>query len=234
MITSLIFREITAIEELRIAFRLRYQVYNESKNKSFIRLNEQGIDIDSFDLNAKHYAIFRAQELVGYIRVIFPKKRYKNPLADSIIKEFDILMPQAPKEDYPFLSYENVPESHFEFKKTLEDNGDVICEASRFVVHPLYQSTGVAKLMMECSYAPLILHKDCSYAVVNCCPTHERFYSRYGMKNIDGNKRYTTNGVEKITLSIMTTPWAITEPYREHLLALNEQYRRNQQIILTL
>lgn len=231
---TFVFREITEKAELEHAFRMRYHVYQHSENKAFIRDNEQQIDIDGFDLHSKHFGFFRQHEMVGYVRAIFPAKIYTNPLAEAMKAKYGTLIPQTMKEDYPFLSYENVPASHFEFKRTLEDNGDVICEASRFIIHPRYQSSGAARLLIESSLSTHIQHEDCSYVVINCCPTHERFYTRYGIKNIDDNRSYTTNGVEKITLAISMAPAAIPEPYREYLLELNNQYRQTQQIVMTL
>lgn len=231
---TFIFREITQKAELEHAFRMRYQVYQQSENKAFIRDNEQQIDIDGFDLHSKHFGFFQEHEMVGYVRAIFPAKIYTNPLAEEMKAEFGTLIPQTMKEDYPFLSFENVPASHFEFKRTLEDNGDVICEASRFIIHPRYQSSGAARLLIESSLSTHILHEDCSYLVISCGISHERFYKRYGIQNIDVEKSYISKGVEITTLALELTPIAIAEPFREHLMELNRQYQENQQIKMTI
>lgn len=234
MATPFVFREITKMEELSYAFRLRYQLYSQSRHRPFLRLNEQGVDIDAFDIHAKHFAIFREQELIGYIRAIFPRNNYTNPLVNCITKEFGSLISTPSDEDYPFLSYENVPESYFKFMKTLENNGDVLCEASRLVIHPSFQSLGVVKMLIESSLSTHILHHDCSWVVINCCPTHQRFYQRYGSKHIGENKGFTSKGCEVITLAVQTNPLKVEEPYRERLIELNRQYKQSGQIVMTV
>lgn len=94
------------------------------------------------------------------------------------------------------MSYASVPASFIEFKKTLKNNGEVICEASRFIVYPSCQSSRVARLLIKSSLSTYILHEDCYYLVINCGISYERFHKRYGIQNIDVEKSYISSCAE--------------------------------------
>lgn len=73
----LIFREAKDIEELLPLLRLRYSIYlNERKvTRQFLKLNSLNIDIDFFDLNARHFGLYHThnemESLIGCCRIVY-------------------------------------------------------------------------------------------------------------------------------------------------------------------
>jgi len=74
------FREISSEAELLQAFRLRYQVYQQSATLcALLKDNAAQLDIDGFDIYARHCGIFKraggGDVLVGYLRVVEQQKK---------------------------------------------------------------------------------------------------------------------------------------------------------------
>lgn len=71
------FREVFEIEDLLPLFKLRYQIYNneEETTKQFLTSNKQLVDIDAYDMNARHFGLYHVKKnketLVGTSRLIY-------------------------------------------------------------------------------------------------------------------------------------------------------------------
>ena len=52
------FREIQGREEMLSWLKLRYTIYNSTRCAGFLSENELEIDVDSYDLQSKHYGLF--------------------------------------------------------------------------------------------------------------------------------------------------------------------------------
>ncbi|WP_028526689.1 GNAT family N-acetyltransferase [Runella limosa] len=233
MSPSFIYREVTEKEELKRVFQLRYQVYAQSENKAFIRANEQGLDMDSFDAHSKHFVSLneQTQEIVGYLRVVYSYKKYTNWVSKALLQECGFRYELPSGAEFPFLSYQGVPAEHFECKDRLERQGELLCEVSRLVVHPLYQQAGIAKMIMSSSLSSVSMREDTTYLFINCSPSYEKFYKQLGAENIDGDKRYVANGVEKVTLGLKLDSYALSNYFREQPKPLEKQLYKTHQIV---
>lgn len=230
---SFIYREVTEKEELKRVFQLRYQVYAQSENKAFIRANEQGLDMDSFDAHSKYFVSLneQTQEIVGYLRVVYSYKKYTNWVSKALLQECGFRYELPSGAEFPFLSYQGVPAEHFECKDRLERQGELLCEVSRLVVHPLYQQAGIAKMMMLSSLSSILKRQDTTYLFINCSPRHEKLYNQLGAKNIDADKRYVANGVAKVTLGLTLDSHDLSDYFREQPTPFEKQLYKIHQIV---
>ncbi|MBK9488548.1 MAG: GNAT family N-acetyltransferase [Haliscomenobacter sp.] len=112
------FREITDRNELKKAFRLRYEVYEQSRMQFLLTPNEAKMDLDVFDLHSRHFGFFHNHEIAGYIRIVVDRKSYFNSIVASIGLENHVFAPPKFIENnyayngeanFPFLSYAGAP-----------------------------------------------------------------------------------------------------------------------------
>ena len=206
------FREITGKKELEEFFRLRYEVYFNSANKPFLKENIHRIDIDYFDVHAKHYCLMHGDNKVGYFRAVYQKDQYFNEKVIDIGEKYGLLdrktfLEKNEAAPFPFLSYEGVPESHWNFYNNLLEQDENMAEVSRIIVSPEYRAISTVKHLVECAIVLYAMtFARLKYAIVNCELLHGLFYTHYGFKEIDEAARYTVNGLKKTSLSITEIP----------------------------
>ena len=59
-----VFREARSTSELEALFRLRYKVYQNSRLHCFEPANEYGINLDCYDLRARHFGLYMNDEVL--------------------------------------------------------------------------------------------------------------------------------------------------------------------------
>ncbi|MBC8047946.1 MAG: GNAT family N-acetyltransferase [Fimbriimonadaceae bacterium] len=222
MKNTYVFKEIKHSGELKRFLHLRYETYLRSANSHFIKTNEHHLDMNIFDVYSKHYALMCGDDCVGYMRVIFPKDDYQNKEILIMGQRHGLINDEDDEHaPYPFLSYEGVPKSHWDFYNESLRLKQKVIEGSRLIVLPEYRSIRIVKFLFECSVA---LHKPESNSfncIVNCCPNHCRFYQHYGF-NLIGNETYFVNNIPKASLSLPKTPQFLNPKFDEMATEFNE------------
>jgi len=204
------FKEVFDRKELEYCFRFRYEIHSVSLNKYVLKETFFSIDFDIYDTHSKHYAMFLGDLIVGYIRIVMPRSEYSNETAIALCKEWSLpgytnFMLTGEYAPFPFLSYEGIPESYWDYFKQIEIKNELIREASRLTMHPGYRSLSNSKFLVECALAIYILMDiEMPHAVLDCNSRHRPLYEFYGFKPIDG--AYTFHGLKKLALFLPAIP----------------------------
>lgn len=202
------FREITEKEELEEIFRFRYEVYSNCHLNVFIHKNEQHIDMDNYDVHSRHYALTDGNVNAGCFRIVYPKQKLTNEDVLEIGIKYQLLSQEEyfnknGKAPYPFLSYDGIPQSYWNYYNELQMRNENITEGSRLVLHPDYRSLRTSKFITECSVAVFTL--DCigkTNAVIYCRPDHTKFWKHYGFVSIAHTERFEFEGFQAEIITI--------------------------------
>jgi predicted GNAT family N-acyltransferase len=229
------FSEVTNKEDLEKCFQMRYLIYAESASK--VRLNQTSIkiDINVFDVHAKHYCLRKDDEMVGYLRLVLPNDELVNEDVLEIGDSYALLskteyVRQQQTAPYPFLSYHQVPQGHWNYYTDIRTKGEQLIEASRLILHPEHRGLNVSRFLVECA---LVLYiENCSdnrHAIIDCFTNHSTFYKSYGFSNITGES-YLLHGIPNVTLSL--PPFSaesdrIPASVRSRLMGMIEEFREN-------
>ncbi len=203
------FREIKSEAELEHFMHLRYERYMKSSNKSFVKLNENKIDIDVYDLNSKHFGLFYKEAPVGGFRLINHKSEIYDEKAFNIGLKYGVFNEELHSRenlikhdypDFPFISNSEIPRSISSFYKSVTKQKNDILEGSRLVLIGKHNGLRLAKFLVECSIVYSIICSKKHY-VLNCRSTHERFYKGYGFRTInDDDRSYLKEKTESAAL----------------------------------
>jgi predicted GNAT family N-acyltransferase len=244
-----IFREIISQPDLDQVFHSRYCVYSQSRMQSFLKQSEEELDIDSYDLHARHYGLFCKELLVGYIRIVQNRDIYKNvavadfcalrglqannPCGDSQKETVDTPV-------YPFLTYPGAPDSvsaYYESQKS-----KVIVEIGRLILLPEYRKNHIVIKLIECAgiaAMDAIGHGE-GVAVINCFRSHERAYNLFGFQRLPGLTEFNSLNLNQKGVALamrLSTSLSLTDlPQRlrdraEKLISL---FTRNYHIGFTI
>lgn len=210
MATNYIFKEITDRDELLRLFLFRYKVYSECELKVFLKENDPQIDLDHFDVHSRHFGLFSGNDLVGCLRVVFPKDEITNYDVLEIGKQYGLMdevdyFNKNGKAPFPFLSYEAVPKSHWQFYNDITSRNERIAESSRFMLHPEHRSIRTSKYLCECAMMFFVIFfVGCKHALTSVRKEHSPFYIRQGFRLIANGDTYflKETGITGITLTI--------------------------------
>lgn len=239
--TTYSFREITEAKELEKAFRLRYEVYSNSRNRVFINRNEGGLDMDIYDLHSNHYGLYSPDNvLIGYLRVVLDRNEYYNYEVFKIGLKHGIYYnsihsnENIKKEDYaeyPFLSYPNLPVSVKSKFMCLKKANQLFAEASRLIIVENFRGFRTSAFLIECAMTLfIIICQGKRNAIVNCCRDHSSFYERYGFRPFSEEQDFNIFGMTKETLYLSDLPDNLPSKFEE----MKAQYLITQKITKTL
>jgi hypothetical protein len=202
------FQEITEKDELEVYFRLRYEIYSNSIVKGLIRENKNHIDIDYFDIHSRHYSLMNGNNIAGYFRVVLPKNELTNTKVLEIGQKYQLLdeteyFHKNGRAPFPFLCYEGVPRSYWEYYNELHNKNEQLAESSRLILHPDYRSIRTSKFLVECAMALFIL--ICigkMHAVVSCRHDHGSFYENSGFIPIANGESFINHEFNTIAFTL--------------------------------
>jgi len=229
------FKEIDSGDMLEQFFRLRYEVYADCENKVFITENPAQLDIDSFDIHAKHYGFMCDNNLVGYFRMVFPQGEFRNEQVIEIANRHLLqkqINPVANNAPFPFLSYDGVPKVHWDYYENLLKKSERMVEISRLILHPAYREMKMSRLLIDfgCTIYILLCDKIRS-VLVNCSQSHEVFYKYYGFQSIDNLGGYSVGKLRKVSLVFSTLTH---KPPYEKVDSMVQEFKLNNKIQLEL
>jgi len=196
-----VFREAANADELLALLKLRYEVYRNSRVSGFVEENEFGIDLDAYDLRARHFGLFQANDSggvpVGYLRVVEDRitssaQTVLRIARDTIGKTNKIMA--NPLNPFPLMDhYPGAKVLHREYRR-LETKGKRMVEAGRLALSDDFRSLRVACHIIESALTIYFIHHRFEHAIWCCYASCSGFYSRlYGLK------KHITGGYPEFT-----------------------------------
>jgi predicted GNAT family N-acyltransferase len=208
--TTYTFREITEADELEQAFRLRYEVYENSRLNPFLKHNSRKVDIDEFDFHSKHYGIFNEKgDMIAYLRVVFDRSELNNQSVYEVIINLhleinnlnDSISIKEKGSEFPFLSYPEVPDAVKTHYFTVKAKNEAFVEASRLIIKDEFRGPRLSGFLIDC--AMMLFTMICSekkHAIVCCDKHHSFFYERFGFRPFGDGQIYDACGTKKVSV----------------------------------
>ncbi len=186
-----VFRAANSVSELKSLLQLRYRGYLESKCASLMHQNDHGLDLDGYDMQARHFGLFecngRSQRPIGYIR--FAQDTVSPQLKEiwQLSMAYPDLVNQLeynPDKPYPVLGHLEDSEPVQTFYQDIRNDGKSMVEGSRMVLDANYRSLGFSRFIIESAVSVCLYSFAYDYSVLACVPNHRRFYERFGFSNL--------------------------------------------------
>lgn len=196
--------------EMKECFRLRHRVYDTlGYLEEPISRSASGIDIDSFDTKAIHFAAVdhRSHEFVGTARLVttVPQRIGQTIIGDpwrviqdqaewvkaivrqALLKEdriFHEKIHQATELPFPILFNSGFGTKYGAFMNQYPPalGGEV----SRVIVSPLHRGFGISALLMR-AVISAAFHLKKKFLLLECVPAHAKMYEKYGFRLIEGH-----------------------------------------------
>ncbi|MBE0551840.1 MAG: hypothetical protein IH619_05625 [Ignavibacterium sp.] len=173
-------------------------------------MNENHLDINHYDVHSRHFALNCGGLTVGYFRVVLPKDELTNTEVLEIGKKYKLLdeedyFHKNGKAPFPFLSYEGVPQSHWDYFNEIQSRNEMVAESSRLMLHTEHRSIRKSKLLCECAMMlyPLIFISK-KNVLISVRKEHAPCYIRQGFVPIANGETYyiKETDIVGITLTI--------------------------------
>ena len=188
-----VFREARNVHELKSLLELRYRGYHQSRCTALIDQNNCGLDIDAYDLRARHMGFFqlKGKESIplGYMRLIEDEMTSTAPLIWQIAAGNSDLLDKLDQEleaPFPFMTICEEDAALQTFYTESKATNKKMVEGSRFVFDRSVRSRGFPKFVLESAVAVTLFSQQFDYAMLGCLPRHGTFYSRFGFQPFEG------------------------------------------------
>jgi hypothetical protein len=249
--TTYTFREITEADELEQAFRLRYEVYSHCRCSSLLKSNKNKMDLDVYDLHARHFGLFiNENELAGYWRIVLNKNDLYNSVIFAIGRKYDLFpgygtscdeVEEKELADFPFLSYADIPKDIKQFYTSLKSRNEEVAEGSRLILKEQFRSVRTVLFLMDCMM--MLFYTHClgkRHAITVCVKEHAPFYQRYGFQFIGDDRGYSLSGSIKeavclaIPISDKLSSSTVPENLHPKIEAMAAEYKITGKITKTI
>ncbi len=185
-ITHFEFREVTDAAGLRDLFRLRYRCFRDSKLSGLIPENSCELDIDAYDLRARHFGLFEYRgsdcRLVGNHRYVYDCEQSAAAAIRQLVAECPELQARvltSPQHPFPVLEYWPDKEPIYDYYRAAKARGEVIIEGSRLALDPSIDSLAVVNFVFQATVASYQALGG-TRAITAFNSDRKRFYSRFG------------------------------------------------------
>jgi N-acyl-L-homoserine lactone synthetase len=196
--------------ELKECFRLRHRVYDTlGYLEESVSRSASGIDMDSFDTKAIHFAAvdYQSHEFLGTARLVttVPQRIGQTVIGDPwrVIRDHAdwakaIARQALVEEDHVFhekinqsteLPFPILFNSDFgtKYRAFMNQHPPALGgEVSRVIVSPLHRGLGISALLMR-SVISAAFHLKKKFILLECVPAHAKMYEKYGFRLIDGH-----------------------------------------------
>ncbi len=223
-----VFRAANSVSELKSLLQLRYRGYLESKCASLMHQNDHNLDLDGYDMQARHFGLFecngRSQKPIGYIR--FAQDSVSPQLKEiwQLSMAYPDLVNQVeynPEEPYPVLGHLEESGPVQAFYQDIRQRGKSMVEGSRMVLDANYRSLGFSRFIIEAAVSVCLYSFAYDYSVLACVPNHRRFYERFGFSNLH------TSVYDDVKCHIMMiTEDQLSTPLRNNFEKMAEAFNR--------
>jgi predicted GNAT family N-acyltransferase len=232
MSTKYTFREITEKEELEQFLRLRFDIYSGCRCRSILKNTGHPIDIDYYDVHSKHYAMTCGNKNAGYFRVVMPKEELTQQSIIEIAGKYSIFSDydrylNSEAAPFPFLCYKEIPQSYWNFYKSMKRGNKNLAEASRLILIPDFRTIRTSRFLIECAIVLyLIICFGKIQAVLSCNVNHKSFYEYYGFKAIGEENGLSTYGFDSVAMSLVSLP----DQHHLRLEEMTSEFKSNGKI----
>ena len=220
----LIFREAKSMNELLPILRLRYSIYynEEETTRLFLKPNSLNIDIDSYDLNARHFGLYHAfknkENLIGCCRIIYESEM---DLCDSILafakKQEDIFKIISKKSKYPLYLFEvNNGMAINKFYQECKRNKQSICETSRISIEKEHRDLKTFFFFIRSISSSILSDGQTNIGISSASLKKSKFYIRFLNMLPIPNSEYIVGDYQCIVLRVSRTDFS-----QENLELLN-------------
>jgi len=227
-----VFREVRTANELLDVLKLRYKVYRNSRLSAFCPQNDEQIDVDIFDLQARHFGLYAVSEpcdrLIGCIRVVSENEQRHKPKFKLLASGSQVFVDKLNRDQsipLPLCGYSASGEQIAQLYGEWIASGEHVAEAGRLCLDHAYRSLQLALIMVETTLAlGFFGNYEVDRALVTCSTSHERFYTRYGYRRVPGTGAAFWNKPQATGVALMATPDDICYEYRGRLITLASEF----------
>jgi hypothetical protein len=228
---QLFFRELKTIDELELALKFRYRIYNESKVlQQLINPNKQEIDISVYDLYAKHFAILNsANEPIAYLRMVYFNPQ---PSADEVVKiasRNKIALGEKLLQ-FPFL--EHYP--HVYWKNNFIKSCANFIEADKLAIHENYRKAA-DNMLHNLWLAVMAVYKTENYKVISSCTLGlEKYYKNYGFYRAHGSAKFVSKNLPPAALVVAENANGLASRFKKQFDAVVNEFAQSQTIAIKI
>ena len=198
---TITFKEVQEAEALEECFSLRDEYFNNPRHKVLLKNNAAGIDIDEYDIYARHWAVYTEEgELIGYARIIQEDVNLQiAPAIKAIAKKYAIedICNRDKAQAFPLSEYQDSGSA--QTIQSLHNRDQAIVELSRFVVKRGHSSR-ISTFMVEAGLGIYAYYFKIRTIILACMISHEQFWTRYGFKRIEANETYYVGDLKSVNL----------------------------------
>lgn len=224
-----IYKEVKDESNLEVLFRFRYEIFRKSPNAKFCQKNKYGLDIDAFDLQARHYGLYRIENEkytpVGYCRIIHDRQMPAAKEVLKIAKKFPALYEKVQtveKETFYLMTFSKYKQTIEKEYKSIKANGGHLIEASRLCIHPSEKSFMLLRFFVLSSLAVQFYVNHVQYGITACFLPLARLYLRIGFKQMKNTEIGWLDSNQYLITTI--TPNGISSQYKNKVVAMANAY----------
>ncbi len=180
------FREVTDITGLEEIFGLRYRCFRQSRLEGLVPRVDCGLDIDRFDLHARHFGLFcttsTGEHLIGSHRhvtdAIQPAAAAIEILVDAH-PELQLRFTGPVTQTFPSLTYFPDTAPILALYEQAKRRHELFIEASRLALSPEIGSLAVVRFFVSATLAAALAN-GVSQGITVVNSHRKRFYARFG------------------------------------------------------
>lgn len=199
-----VFRESSTEAELMTLLKLRYRVYCATDLKAFIHENEQQLDVDAYDMQSRHFGLFKNDTIpVGCLRMVEDHVNSKSGNLQSCLHDLlraSQMVSQADLPPLPLLAYFPEAEALGQLYEHLTGQREKIVEVSRLCIDPAWRSPFLIKNFGLAILTAGYFSHHVDHVLITCSPLHKPFYQRLGITQLPGTSEHLIKGVRRCCL----------------------------------
>jgi GNAT superfamily N-acetyltransferase len=229
--TYFVFREAKTIDDFGALLRLRYRVYRNSDLTKFIPENAYSIDVDCYDIRARHFGLFEVkrnrERAIGYLRVVedrlVPAQRTIFSLVNGI-PELRRRLEETPEHPFPMMNYMPDPSVIESLRDSIAEDGERVVEPCRFALDESFRSLRIARHMVESILAVYGSYLGFDHAIYCCDSANAAFYKAYGFNYLEGSPISDFVGIGEKSCCLLASYGDIPMLARERIESMADAY----------
>ena len=230
---TIIFKEVLETEALEECFSLRDEYFNNPRHKVLLKSNVEGIDMDEYDMYARHWAVYSENgELIGYARII--QEHVNTNIVSSIMelaKKYSVEEVYHRNKAMAFPLSEYQESGSAQTIQSIFNSEQAMVELSRFVIKRGNPSK-ISTFMVEAGLGIYAYYFKIRTIILACMISHERFWSRYGFKRIEANETYYVGELKSVNL--LSSFDEVSYQRKRALVRFAREYDLNNEISLRI
>ncbi|MCX5753161.1 MAG: GNAT family N-acetyltransferase [Candidatus Krumholzibacteria bacterium] len=235
--THFVFREAKTIDDLGALLRLRYRVYRNSNLAKFIPQNDFSLDVDCYDVRARHFGLFEVKKnkerAVGYLRVVEDRPVPAQHTIFSLVNGIPELrrrLEETPEYPFPMMNYLPDPSVLENLRESIAEDGERMIEPCRFALDESFRSLRLARHMVESILAIFGSYLGIDHAIYCCDAANAAFYKAYGFNYLEGIPVSDFAGIGEKSCCLFASYAELPLPVRERIELMADAYAETGRI----